>query len=87
MMFCMDATTADELASVRAAIANLEAALATGGDATEKYSIGGRMWSRGEIDRQLAVLYKERASLRKLASRPSGPVISVGSVRRPPGVY
>lgn len=80
-----DVTT--QLASVRAAISNLEGALASGGDATEEYMIGGRRWRRGEISKELAVLYARETALLKRGSRPTGPSISVARVGRPPGAY
>lgn len=86
-MVRMSSVSPEQLASVRAAIANLEGALAAGGDATEEYFIGGRKWRRGEISKELDVLYRREEVLLKRGSRPSGPTISVGSVRRPPGVY
>lgn len=86
-MFRMSSVTDEQLASVRASIANLEAALRSGGDATEEYTIGGRRWRRGEIAKELAVLYARETELLKRGNRPRGPVISVASARRPPGGY
>lgn len=80
-----DVTT--QLASVRAAISNLESALASGGDATEEYVIGGRRWRRGEISKELSVLYARETTLLQRSSRPSRPTISVARVGRPPGAY